>query len=176
MVLHKNPTSVFLICHYASGSQCCDKAWKLAFFAIVWSIWLLQNEIVFTGKSFDHVKTIHVIKFRIIKWFKEKWPSFQYSELNVIGLFLDTNYVIKKKITDVVWRAPHASQIKFNVDGSAHGNPRQSSIGGILRNENGCIKMLFSKRCWFCRCFFSRTYVCEKSFSIVYCIKMGKYT
>ena len=34
--------------------------------------------------------------------------------------------------------------LKFNVDGSAYGNPGPAGCGGILRNERGRILALFS--------------------------------
>ncbi|OMO72253.1 hypothetical protein COLO4_27741 [Corchorus olitorius] len=45
----------------------------------------------------------------------------------------------------VEWILPKAGQLKFNVDGAARGQPGEAGIGGILRDENGNTKLVFSK-------------------------------
>ena len=46
----------------------------MSFYAIIWSIWLLRNDMVFKGKVFDFEQFINTLKFRIASWFKAKWP------------------------------------------------------------------------------------------------------
>ncbi|XVE80961.1 hypothetical protein DITRI_Ditri15bG0023700 [Diplodiscus trichospermus] len=45
----------------------------------------------------------------------------------------------------VSWTKPEEGSLKFNVDGSTLGQPGPAGIGGILRDHDSSIKMLFSK-------------------------------
>lgn len=42
------------------------------------------------------------------------------------------------------WTPPPAGLLKFNVDGSSHGTPGKSGVGGIIRNERRQRVGLFS--------------------------------
>ncbi|XWS10418.1 hypothetical protein CRYUN_Cryun39dG0075500 [Craigia yunnanensis] len=52
-VIHNNPKVVLLAWQCAFPSNGCSKAWKMAFFAIVWSIRLIRNDMVYNNKDFD---------------------------------------------------------------------------------------------------------------------------
>lgn len=52
-------------------------------------------------------------------------------------LALLEQYTPTLKITKVIWEYPTAGWIKLNTDGASSGNPGRSSIGFVLRNEEG---------------------------------------
>lgn len=49
--------------------------WKMSFFAIVWSIWLARNEVIFNGSNWDSVQTFEIARIRIAWWSKSKWKE-----------------------------------------------------------------------------------------------------
>ena len=72
-MLHHDPRIMFLV-------------WKMSFYAIIWSIWLLRNDMVFNGKVFDFVQIIDTFKFRLASWFKAKWFDSHYTILDIVRL------------------------------------------------------------------------------------------
>ncbi|XVF31954.1 hypothetical protein REPUB_Repub17cG0039700 [Reevesia pubescens] len=145
LVVHINPTIFFKAWQNFVLKGKCNRDWKLPFFAIVWSIWLMRNE-VFNKKIFYCDKVIHCINPRITEWFKARWSDSFGSNADVLGLSLLNSVLAKrKKIMEAVWTAPQQGRMKFNVDGSSVGNPGQFGIEGVLRNTKGAIKSLFSK-------------------------------
>ncbi|EOX99767.1 Uncharacterized protein TCM_008658 [Theobroma cacao] len=44
-----------------------------------------------------------------------------------------------------MWMALPKDWMKFNVDGTSFGSTRKAEIGGILHDNNGLIKVMFSK-------------------------------
>lgn len=45
----------------------------------------------------------------------------------------------------VLWSSPPHGMLKFNVYGVARGKPGPVEVGGVLRNSNGNIFLIFSK-------------------------------
>ena len=62
-VMHKEPMVALLAWQHALPNKCCKVVWKMVFFAIIWSIWLLRNDLVFNGKAFNFQQTIDIVKF-----------------------------------------------------------------------------------------------------------------
>ncbi|XP_075081996.1 uncharacterized protein LOC142166499 [Nicotiana tabacum] len=54
-------------------------------------------------------------------------------------------YTPKLKVTKVAWECPSPGWVKINTDGVSRGNPERSSIGFVLRNEQGDVLYASSK-------------------------------
>ena len=145
-VSHKNPSIFFMAWQYALPENCYDVVWIMAFYAIIWSIWLIRNDMVFNGKVFDLRQTIDVIKLRIASWFNAKWPGV-YLVSDVVRFSNAIKVPPKVKIVKepTCWKFPTPRYMKFNVDGSFKGKPRPAGIGGVLRDCSGAFKAVFSK-------------------------------
>ncbi|XVF07321.1 hypothetical protein REPUB_Repub06bG0128200 [Reevesia pubescens] len=50
-----------------------------------------------------------------------------------------------KKMNVGTWEAPPHRFLKFNVDGFVMGKLEPGGIGGVLRNEDGIMLLVFSK-------------------------------
>ncbi|XVE88638.1 hypothetical protein DITRI_Ditri19aG0085600 [Diplodiscus trichospermus] len=51
-----------------------DQLWKMVFFAIVWTIWLTKNDVVFNDKGVSVEQVIDSSKLKLVHWVKAKWP------------------------------------------------------------------------------------------------------
>ncbi|EOY15851.1 Uncharacterized protein TCM_034797, partial [Theobroma cacao] len=116
-------------------------------YAMVWSLWLARNDVVFEGKPWDHDQLYELIKLHVATWAKAKWPR-QYGR--ILDTFVEPSIgaVIKnvKKARPVTeWEKPPDRTMKFNVDGAASGSTNEAGIGGLLRNSKGEVRMMFSK-------------------------------
>lgn len=71
-----------------------------------------------------------MIKFRKpgLHHIPHKWPD----QIEMLE-----NYMPKLKVTKVLWECPSPRWVKVNIDGASRGNPGRSSIGFVLRNEEG---------------------------------------
>ena len=146
-VIHNNPEVVLMAWQCALPRNRCSKAWKMAFFAIVWSIWLMRNDMVFNNKGFDLRQMVDNIKFRIASWFKAKWPrsNESISELIRYPNLISVPLRVKPVRVVTMWIPPSRGYMKFNVDGSAKSKPGPAGIGGVLRDNLSVVKMIFSK-------------------------------
>lgn len=50
---------------FCKGSK---KIWRMFWFAVIWSIWLHRNEMIFKQKQLDFAKVIEMVKVRIWSW------------------------------------------------------------------------------------------------------------
>ncbi|EOY05119.1 Uncharacterized protein TCM_020207 [Theobroma cacao] len=121
--------------------------WKMAFFAMIWSMWLAGNEVVFEGKPWDHDQLYDLIKLRVATWAKVKWPREYGTILNTfaepsVGAVLKK---AKKSRPEIEWEKTMEGTMKFNVDGAANASMGEAGIGGVQRNSRGEIRMMFSK-------------------------------
>ncbi|XVE85397.1 hypothetical protein DITRI_Ditri17bG0087800 [Diplodiscus trichospermus] len=94
-----------------------DKVWKMSFCAILWSLWLTRNDMIFKGLRFD------------------------VGQKALAPCPVNT---IKSKAGNR-WVKPLKGQVKFDVNGSTQGKPRPAGIGGILRDHNEEVLIVFSK-------------------------------
>ncbi|KAK2640837.1 hypothetical protein Ddye_022600 [Dipteronia dyeriana] len=87
-----------------------------------------------------------MFKFRIVRWFKQFGKNVLYSIssliINVKDLCVESKRVKKSVIKDCI--SPLTDSYKFNIYGSARGNPWPTSIGGVLRDSKGKMVCLFS--------------------------------
>ncbi|XVE48617.1 hypothetical protein DITRI_Ditri01bG0015800 [Diplodiscus trichospermus] len=102
---------------------------------------------VFNGGSFDLDRILDLTKMRLAIWSKAKWPSIYESVVDIQrsrGLVRAAAAVnIQRKASS--WSCPPEELLKFNVDGSALGQPGLAGIGGVLRDHGSNIKLVFSK-------------------------------
>ncbi|XVF83559.1 hypothetical protein PTKIN_Ptkin16aG0498800 [Pterospermum kingtungense] len=144
---HKDAWSNFIEWHSLLPSSSGEIIWKISFYAILWSIWILRNEVVFKNKQLDFIMLIDLVKFRIIHWAKAKWPHIQidsWSALNCLNkIQIPTKRVNPRPFS--CWSCPSFGAVKFNIDGAAQGKPGPAGIGGILRDHQGTALIRFSK-------------------------------
>ena len=88
-VVHNDPMFMFLVWQQALPDKSGKKLWLMSFFAIIWSIWLMRNDMVFNGKAFDLEQIIDIFKFRLASWFKVKWPKTPHSILDIVKFSKD---------------------------------------------------------------------------------------
>ena len=122
------------------------RVWNTLFFAVIWTIWEVRNEVVFRRKDADFSVALDSIKFRTALWFKSHGCG---SNIDLTLLMLDLNdrcvdIAPTKKKSIVQWCPPMDNDLFFNVDGSARGNPGDAGIGGVLRDSTGKVLCLFS--------------------------------
>ena len=114
---------------------------------MVWSVWLFRNDSIFNRKMVDILQLIDCIKVRIAMWAKAKWPD-KVGSINDAVRF-PSLVMVEDKGRDQgdvgKWDKPQQGSMKFNVDGSARGQPGKAGIGGVLRDESGSIMLVFSK-------------------------------
>ena len=58
---------------------------------------------------------------------------------------LTIKQVTKSPRSVISWMPPPAGTWKFNVDGSSLGKPGPAGVGGVIRDSQGMIKLVFSK-------------------------------
>ncbi|EOY02249.1 Uncharacterized protein TCM_016779 [Theobroma cacao] len=111
------------------------------------TIWFSRNDLIFNGKLFDIFQIFDVIKLKVGWWAKAKWPPKNSSVMDVVSdpSYAKASVVLKKNKLMTDWIKPPNGCMKFNVDETARGYPRDAAISGVLCDNNGSIKILFSK-------------------------------
>ncbi|XVF04129.1 hypothetical protein REPUB_Repub05bG0055500 [Reevesia pubescens] len=61
------------------------EVWRMVFLAIIWSIWLCRNDMIFNGKFLDTHQLLDLTKYRLATWFKAKWPAAAFSFVDAFG-------------------------------------------------------------------------------------------
>lgn len=119
------------------------------FVAIIWSIWLVRNELILRNKSCSPEEGIDLIKIHLASWCKGKWPKVCFGVSNFLNQ--PNFFVVPQKPVatrmDVQWCFPNLFIVKFNVGGFSLSKPGPTGIGGphILRNHRGVVLAKFSK-------------------------------
>ncbi|XWS30084.1 hypothetical protein CRYUN_Cryun24cG0088000 [Craigia yunnanensis] len=146
-VMHNQPTLVLLAWQSTLQDNQCKEVWKMVFFAIIWSIWLMRNDMIFNGKVSNVRQIIDTISLRIALWFNAKWPDSVNSILDVVkcsnNTMISPKFRVAKKVS--LWKVPPLDSLKFNMDGSARGKPSLAGIDGVRRDCTAMIKAVFSK-------------------------------
>ncbi|MBA0683649.1 hypothetical protein Goari_025287 [Gossypium aridum] len=94
----------------------CDKLWRLVFFAIVWSLCNHRNEMIYKDKILDRKKVM---------------TSLVQGWLGLVKLVRS-------------WEPSLSGHVNFIIDGDGVIlGPNNSSLGGVLHDENGDIVVFF---------------------------------
>lgn len=137
----------FLMQEWSSLNAKFDYAlWDMIPYALIWSVWLARNELVFNNKAFEMnlVWDLHIS--RLAWWVKVGWKDCPYSTIDFLQNFGEIRVQVnQKRIRKNEWSAPPIGVLKFNVDGSALGAPGRSGVGGVLKNSNRQVIGIFSK-------------------------------
>lgn len=119
----------------------------MAFFDIYYTILLVWNDIVFNGNVWDLMQVCDNLKLIVASWARALWPK---TNITTLDIFRKPKVVIlpkkpKRLIKGIEWRKPKASTFKSNMDSAAKGSSREVGIGGVLKDENGAARIVFSK-------------------------------
>ncbi|KAK9021600.1 hypothetical protein V6N11_011581 [Hibiscus sabdariffa] len=146
LVLHRNPLQFMVGWPHICSKLSRDTLWLLTAFAIVWTLWLHQNDIIFQGKSCDLVQLVFNAKLRATWWWKAR---------NIDSSILLDSIIADPSLPSSIGEASHVSRafwcwsppplgfLKYNIDGACSLEGR-CGVGGVLRDENGSTLMEFS--------------------------------
>ncbi|EOY08092.1 Uncharacterized protein TCM_022414 [Theobroma cacao] len=103
---------------------------------------------IFDGKIWDPTNMLDITKLRLAWWVKSKWLDHNTSITNFIRAPSSTLARTSRKQTKskVSWECPPIGWLKFNIDGAVRSCPGHLGIGGVLQDETGAIKLIFSKK------------------------------
>ncbi|KAK9007027.1 hypothetical protein V6N11_019355 [Hibiscus sabdariffa] len=148
LVLHRNPLKFVLGWPHHCSKLASDSMWQLLPFAIIWSLWLHRNEIIFQSKSLDAIRLFHSVKMRASWW----WKALQSdSKIPLDSISSDPSIASIKGAAPSsssakgCWTPPPVGFLKFNVDGACN-KEGICGVGGVLRDENGVVLMKVSHR------------------------------
>ncbi|OMO55420.1 hypothetical protein COLO4_36005 [Corchorus olitorius] len=128
----------------------CKSSWlvwqSLQEVELIWYIWTVKNDIIFNGKSMDVQKIVEIVGCPIAYWCKARWPGAAgVEDLIRVPELIQIDYGKQVSRPHIEWSLPTPGQLKFNVDGAARGPPGEAGIEGILRDDSGCTRLIFSK-------------------------------
>ncbi|GMI85901.1 hypothetical protein like AT5G42905 [Hibiscus trionum] len=125
-------------------------SWSIIPFALIWTVWLHRNEIVFQSKSVDSKQLIGLIKLRMAFWINGKFGKLGIPMDVIIAdplLATDSSILPKRRDRLIGWLPPPEGFLKLNVDGAVRLEDSSSGIGGVLRDKDGTILFQFSRGC-----------------------------
>ncbi|KAE8712121.1 hypothetical protein F3Y22_tig00110264pilonHSYRG00352 [Hibiscus syriacus] len=122
----------------------CRIVWGIIPQAVIWSVWLHRNDLVFNGKKPDVRQIKFAAKVRVVCWLEAKFKGAPFTKEDFLADLSRATDTILKKMGLVLcsWSPPPVGTFKFNVDGAFKADESVGGIGGILRNDAG--KLLFS--------------------------------
>ncbi|KAL4320117.1 hypothetical protein GQ457_18G008920 [Hibiscus cannabinus] len=135
-----DPGAFLLAWHGICPSEALDSIWHFLPFAILWTIWLFRNDMVFNNCQLDVVQLFFLVKTRAASWFKACAPD---SICSLDDLILDPSIADRsgrfprRPRIDLSWKAPPLGFLKMNIDGAMLSNGTKGGIGGIVRNSFG---------------------------------------
>ncbi|KAK3219243.1 hypothetical protein Dsin_013213 [Dipteronia sinensis] len=102
---------------------------------------------IFKGVPTTVSQATDKVKFRVAWWYKYHGAG---SKLSISTMLLNVkescaDFLPKQKKNEIAWNPPLGLVLKFNVDGSARGNPGNAGIGGVLIDNTGKVLGLFSE-------------------------------
>ncbi|KAK8478649.1 hypothetical protein V6N11_031136 [Hibiscus sabdariffa] len=142
-----DPGTFLLAWHDANISRSSDSIWHFFPFAILWSIWLFRNDIIFANGRLDVVQIFYLIRTQVAVWYKAKFSdcSCTVDELISNPSVADSlSYSLSKVRKNLRWEAPPCGFLKLNIDGVMEGNGGKGGIRGLLRNNLGICLEKFS--------------------------------
>ncbi|KAL4346749.1 hypothetical protein GQ457_17G015740 [Hibiscus cannabinus] len=147
LVLHQDPLSFLLSWPHICSKLAEDRMWRLLPYAIIWSLWLHRNDIIFQGKTIDVAQLFFSVKTRAAWWWKALSAD---SNIHLDSLICDPSlaslkaYAYPSSHAIVVWTPPPCGFLKFNVDGACS-KEGLCGVGGVLRDPPGSILLEFSQ-------------------------------
>ncbi|KAL4354507.1 hypothetical protein GQ457_06G027420 [Hibiscus cannabinus] len=118
LVFPKDLGSFLSTWHGVSISRLNDSIWHLLPFAILWSIWLFRNDIIFANSHLDAAQLFYLISHDPTLTDKPWLPKANGQ-------------------SNLVWSAPPAGFLKLNVVGAMLRDGSKGDIGRILRDDFG---------------------------------------
>lgn len=112
---------------------------------MVWTLWFQRNQVVFKKVKTDWPLSF-IIKMSLGFWLKGWHQNTPFSPGDVVSN-LESVCLWRRERSHrpaVSWRPPPPNRLKWNVDGSSKGKLVAAGIGGVLRDEHGTIKAMFS--------------------------------
>ncbi|GMJ00001.1 hypothetical protein HRI_003669300 [Hibiscus trionum] len=122
-----------------------NSIWRFIPAVILWSIWLMRNDLIFRQGNLDFTHLFFISKVRLTTWYKAKFPGSGASFDDLISnpALADVAYNSRSKpSTPTKWSPPPFGFVKINVDGAMTRNGNAGGIGGLFRNSDG--KTIFS--------------------------------
>nr|XP_016455996.1 PREDICTED: uncharacterized protein LOC107780002 [Nicotiana tabacum] len=103
----------------------------------MWELWKRRNSHKY-GEVVTISRVIYQVSTTLQSLVKVRKPTLQ----NVPHRWPDLiqkleQYTLALKVTKVIWEFPTEGWIKVNTDGASRGNPERSSVGYVLRDEEG---------------------------------------
>ncbi|KAL4312348.1 hypothetical protein GQ457_01G050470 [Hibiscus cannabinus] len=147
LVFPNDPKAFLLAWHGFGVSKSIDSIWHLIPFAVLWTIWLFRNDIIFSKSRLDCTQIFFLVRKRVTSWFKANWPESDCSaEAIMSDPSITNNCSLLRSETSVlhVWEAPPFGFVKINVDGAMVTDGSKGGIGGILRDSTGTCLASFS--------------------------------
>ncbi|XVF31120.1 hypothetical protein REPUB_Repub16aG0118300 [Reevesia pubescens] len=126
----------------------------------------------------SHCRSVSTETGRLALWSKAKWPdsvsSFEDIFSSPISFVLPCK--VKRKTLATKWDAPSKCFLKFNVDGYSKGNLGPAGVGGVLRDEEGSVKILFSKAVGVVDSITTEILAIKEAFLIFFCVKICQFS
>ncbi|KAK9043083.1 hypothetical protein V6N11_071434 [Hibiscus sabdariffa] len=116
----------------------------MAFFSVIWSIWLLRNEVFSNSVSSVETKCYKILIVRLSWWVKAKWPRISQA----ISDFVQNPTIFVSVGSDPtspsIWHfsPPPIGSLKFCVDDVVSGHFGAVGIGGALTDH--LVKLLIT--------------------------------
>ena len=142
----------FVQWYYPSKNSFFKKVWSASFFIIMWTIWKERNSRIFENSSTSVKCLKDLILLRMGWWIKGWDDDFPYPPTEIQR---NPSCLLWKKISPCVssssavqpsllWIPPEEKCIKWNTDASVLPSESCSAIGGVLRDNGGRFKCIFS--------------------------------
>lgn len=97
--------------------------WPMLFQQVVYWAWSARNEVTHQG---------------VLRKVRVRPETLLQQSLIAQELHSDCNLVGGRQMKFINWKKPALGWVKRNVDGAATRNPRESSVEGLTRNDQGC--------------------------------------
>ncbi|GMI73525.1 hypothetical protein HRI_001021800 [Hibiscus trionum] len=145
LVMPDNVVSIIMLLDGFFQSKHRGSIGTIVLAAILWTIWLQRNDLVFREGSLDFMKLCFVAKFRLVSWFKAANEDcvVPFDAIMADPTIGENGGCSKKTIPKCSgWLPPPQGFVTINTDGATSRERLSGGIGGLARNSEG--KCLFS--------------------------------
>ncbi|GMI76256.1 hypothetical protein like AT4G29090 [Hibiscus trionum] len=115
---------------------------------ILWSLWLLRNEIIFKDGKLDLSNLFFISRFRLITWYKARRPEVTTPFVDLFAnpaVEMLNRHAGSEHCKPRYWSLPPFGFLKVNVDGATKRDGTASGIGGFIRDHAGQKVISFSE-------------------------------